>query len=208
MKMNKTICLVTIFFCLTISCSKPHPPDDAASASKQIANDGSKNIKNKNMITQKITPYLWVEKDAKAVADYYLSIFKDGKLKDFRKFDSDESGNDAGIETAVIEIAGMEFSILAACPLFKFNEAVSFVINTKDQAETDYYWDALTKNGGEEGSCGWCKDKYGLSWQVVPTQKFLFIKKKQLHIKENETLKHTKKIALELKVNGYETIYR
>jgi predicted 3-demethylubiquinone-9 3-methyltransferase (glyoxalase superfamily) len=89
------------------------------------------------MITQKITPYLWVEKDAKAVADYYLSIFKDGKLKDLRKFDSDESGNDAGIETAVIEIAGMEVSILAAGPLFKFNEAVSFVINTKDQAETD-----------------------------------------------------------------------
>ena len=83
---------------------------------------------------QKITPSLWVEKDAKAVADYYLSIFKDGKLKDFRKFDSDESENDAGIETAVIEIAGIEFSILAAGPLFKFNESVSFVINTKDQA--------------------------------------------------------------------------
>ena len=118
---------------------------------------------------QKITPCLWVEKDAKAVADYYLSIFKDGKLKDFRKFDSDESGNDAGLETAVIEIAGIEFSILAAGPLFKFNESVSFVINTKDQAETDYYWEALTKNGGEEGSCGWCKDKYGLSWQIVPS---------------------------------------
>lgn len=127
------------------------------------------------MITQKITPYLWVEKDAKVVADYYLSIFKDGKLKDCRKFDSDESGNNAGIETALIEITGMEFSILAAGPLFKFNEAVSFVINTKDQAETDYYWEALTKNGGEEGSCGWCKDKYGLSWQVVPTEYFELI---------------------------------
>src|SRR6187401_2863279 len=108
------------------------------------ANDSRKNIKHRNMIAQKITPYLWVEKDAKAVADYYLSIFKDGKLKDLRQFDSDESGNDAGIQTAVIEIAGMEFSILAAGPLFKFNEAVSFVINTKDQAETDYYWEALT----------------------------------------------------------------
>lgn len=112
------------------------------------------------MMTQKITPYLWVEKDAKSVADYYLSIFRDGKLKDFRKFGSEESGNDAGIETAIIEIAGMEFSILAAGPLFKFNEAVSFVVNTLDQAETDYYWEALTKDGGEEGSCGWCKDKY------------------------------------------------
>ena len=66
------------------------------------------------MDSQKITPYLWVEKDAKAVADYYLSIFKDGKLKDFRRFDNEESGNESGIETAVIEIAGLEFSILAA----------------------------------------------------------------------------------------------
>ena len=161
-----------------------------------------KDIKNKNMITQKITPYLWVEKDAKAVADYYLSIFKDGKLKDFRKFDSDESGNDAGIETAVIEIAGMEFSILAAGPLFKFNEAVSFVINTKDQAETDYFWEALTKNGGEESSCGWCKDKYGLSWQVVPTEYFELIHSDDPIVREKamkNTLKQKKLILSELK---------
>lgn len=151
---------------------------------------------------QKITPYLWVEKDAKAVADYYLSIFKDGKLKDFRKFDSDESGNDAGIETAVIEIAGMEFSILAAGPLFKFNESVSFVINTKDQAETDYYWEALTANGGEEGSCGWCKDKYGLSWQVVPTEYFELIHSDDPVVREKamkNTLKQKKLILSELK---------
>ena len=154
------------------------------------------------MITQKITPYLWVEKDAKAVADYYLSIFKGGKLKDFRKFDGDESGNDAGIETAVIEIAGMEFSILAAGPLFKFNEAVSFVINTKDQAETDYYWEALTKNGGGEGSCGWCKDKYGLSWQVVPTEYFELIHSDDPIVREKamkNTLKQKKLILSELK---------
>jgi predicted 3-demethylubiquinone-9 3-methyltransferase (glyoxalase superfamily) len=151
---------------------------------------------------QKITPSLWVEKDAKAVADYYLSIFKDGKLKDFRKFDSSESGNEAGFETAVIEIAGMEFSILAAGPLFKFNEAVSFVINTKDQAETDYYWDALTKNGGEEGPCGWCKDKYGLSWQVVPTEYFDLIHSSNPAVREKamkNTLKQKKLILSELK---------
>lgn len=129
-------------------------------------------------ITQKITPCLWVEKDAKAVAEYYLSIFKDGKLKDYRKFTNppNEFESEPGsFETAVIEIAGMEFSILAAGPLFKFNEAVSFVVNCKDQAEVDYYWEALTTNGGEEGACGWCKDKYGLSWQVVPTEYFELI---------------------------------
>ena len=175
--MNKLIFLTAIVFCLIISCSNPNQTDNSDNAINQSINaaDSGKNIHYKNMITQKITPYLWVEKDAKAVADYYLSIFKDGKLKDFRKFDGDESGNDAGIETALIEIAGMEFSILAAGPLYKFNEAVSFVINTKDQAETDYYWEALTKNGGEEGSCGWCKDKYGLSWQVVPTEYYELI---------------------------------
>lgn len=202
--MNKLIFLVTIVFCLTISCSNPNQPDKSDNAITQIAiaNDSSKNIKNKTMITQKITPYLWVEKDAKAVADYYLSIFKDGKLKDFRKFDSDESGNDAGIETAVIEIAGMEFSILAAGPLFKFNESVSFVINTKDQAETDYYWEALTRNGGEEGSCGWCKDKYGLSWQVVPTEYFVLIHSDDPVVREKamkNTLKQKKLILSELK---------
>lgn len=151
---------------------------------------------------QKITPSLWVEKDAKAVAEYYLSIFKGGKLKDFRQFNAAESGNEAGFETAVIEIAGIEFSILAAGPLFKFNEAISFVINTKDQAETDYYWAALTANGGEEGSCGWCKDKYGLSWQVVPTEYFDLIHSKDPKVREKamkKTLEQKKLILSELK---------
>jgi predicted 3-demethylubiquinone-9 3-methyltransferase (glyoxalase superfamily) len=158
--------------------------------------------KKTDMISQKITPCLWVEKDAKAVANYYLSIFKDGKLKDFRKFDSNESGNDAGLETALVEIAGIEFSILAAGPLFKFNESISFVINTKDQAETDYYWDALTANGGEESSCGWCKDKYGLSWQVVPTEYFELIHSDDPKVREKamkNTLKQKKLILSELK---------
>ena len=128
------------------------------------------------MNNQKITPCLWLEKDAKAAAEYYLSIFKDGKLKDYRLFENmpnaDGSGNDSSFETAVMELAGVEFSILAAGPMFKFNEAISLVINCKDQDEVDYYWEALTSNGGEEGPCGWCKDKYGLSWQVVPVRVF------------------------------------
>jgi len=199
--MNTFIFPAAIVFCLAISCSNPNKPGNAGNAINPIeqANDSSK---NKTIVRQKITPYLWVDKDAKAVADYYLSIFKDGKLKDFRRFDSSESGNVAGIETAVIEIAGMEFTILAAGPLFKFNEAVSFVINTKDQAETDYYWNALTKNGGEEGSCGWCKDKYGLSWQVVPTEYFDLIHSDNPAVREKalkNTLKQKKLILSELK---------
>jgi predicted 3-demethylubiquinone-9 3-methyltransferase (glyoxalase superfamily) len=71
-----------------------------------------------------------------------------------------------------MEIGGVEFSILAADLFFKFNESISFTINCKYQAEVDYYWDSLTANGGKEGSFGWCKDKYGVSWQVVPVEYF------------------------------------
>jgi hypothetical protein len=112
---------------MLVSCTNANQSAEAGKADEVVMANDSKN-KSNIMVTQKITPYLWVEKDAKAVADYYLSIFKDSKLKDFRRFDSSEAGNDAGIETAVIEIAGMEFSILAAGPLFKFNEAVSFYV--------------------------------------------------------------------------------
>jgi predicted 3-demethylubiquinone-9 3-methyltransferase (glyoxalase superfamily) len=164
------------------------------------------------MTQQKITPCLWVEKDAKAVADYYLAIFKDGKLKDYHLFtnmpkdgnpDNSSGDNLSGeFDTAVMEIAGVEFSILAAGPLFKFNEAISMVINCKDQAEVDYYWEALTSNGGEEGPCGWCKDKYGLSWQVVPTEYFDLIHHSDPAISRKaltNTFKQKKLIISELK---------
>lgn len=164
-------------------------------------------VKTTDMISQKITPCLWVEtKDAKAVVDYYLSIFKDGKLKEFRQYknppEAKEQGGQDSFETAIMEIGDIEFSILAAGPYFKFNESVSFVINCKDQAEVDYYWNALTANGGEEGSCGWCKDKYGLSWQVVPVEYFDLINSDDPKVREKamkNTLKQKKLILSELK---------
>lgn len=155
---------------------------------------------------QKITPCLWVEKDAKEVAEYYLSIFKDGKLKDYQLFENmpgeDGTGNEGRFDTAIIEIAGIEFSILAAGPMFKFNEAISLVINCANQEEVDYYWNALTANGGEEGPCGWCKDKYGLSWQVVPIEYFELIHSKDPEVKNKaimNTFKQKKIILSELK---------
>lgn len=162
--------------------------------------------KKTDMITQKITPSLWVDKDAKAVVDYYLSIFRNGKLKEYHQYknppEAKEQGGQDTFETAVMEIAGIEFNILAAGPYFKFNESVSFVINCKDQAEVDYYWNALTSNGGEEGSCGWCKDKYGLSWQVVPVEYFDLINSDDAEVREKamkNTLKQKKLILSELK---------
>lgn len=123
------------------------------------------------MKTQKITPCLWVEKDAKKAARYYLSIFKKGKMKSHQTF-KNLHGPSGDFDTATLTILGMDFQILAAGPLFKFNEAVSFVVRCKDQAEVDYYWKALTAKGGSEGPCGWLKDTYGLSWQIVPEQYF------------------------------------
>jgi predicted 3-demethylubiquinone-9 3-methyltransferase (glyoxalase superfamily) len=156
-----------------------------------------------DIIKQKITPNIWVETtDAKAVADYYLSIFKDGKLKEHHKYKNPSEAGGGDFETAIIEIADMELSILAAGPFFKFNESVSFVINCKDQAEVDYYWNALTANGGQESSCGWCKDKYGLSWQVVPVEYFDLINSSNPIVREKamkNTLKQKRLILSELK---------
>ncbi len=158
--------------------------------------------KNSTMIKQKITPCLWVDKDAKAVVEYYLSIFKNGKLKEYHKYQNPEEVGGGIFDTAVMEIGDIEFSILAAGPYFKFNESVSFVINCKDQAEVDYYWNTLTANGGQEGSCGWCKDKYGLSWQVVPVEYFDLINSEDPKVREKamkNTFKQKKLILSELK---------
>ncbi|NBP69977.1 MAG: VOC family protein [Cytophagia bacterium] len=174
--------------------------NDADTTANQVPVDSATEI------SQKITPSLWVDKDAKAVVDYYLSIFKDGKLKEYHRYENPPEakaqGGQDSFETAVMEIAGMEFSILAAGPYFKFNESISFVINCKDQTEVDYYWNALTTNGGEEGSCGWCKDKYGVSWQVVPVEYFKLINNEDPLVREKamkNTMKQKKIILSELK---------
>lgn len=198
--MRNYLLLGAIVIGLTISCSNSSQLNNADKAINQTEATHNNNKTNTNMITQKITPSIWVETtDAKAVADYYLSIFKDGKLKEYHKYTNPPEAGGGNFETAIIEIAGMELSILAAGAFQKFNESVSLVINTKDQAETDYYWKALTKNGGQESSCGWCKDKYGLSWQVVPVEYFALINNSDPKVRE-KAMKNTlqqKEIILE-----------
>ena len=192
--------LVLVIFILT-SCN--NNTEKSNNTNETTANDTIKKITDKSIVKQKITPCLWVETtDAKAVADYYLSIFKDGRLKEHRQYKNPAEAGGGHFETAIIDIADMELSILAAGPYFKFNESVSFVINCKDQAEVDYYWNALTSNGGQESSCGWCKDKYGLSWQVVPVAYFDLINSADPKVRAKaikNTLKQKKIILSELK---------
>lgn len=198
--MNKLILITLSVICLLTSCENSNNPDNSINQTSKTTDIASK---HKNSVTQKITPSIWVEtKDAKAVADYYLSIFKDGKLKEHHKYKNPPEAGGGDFETAIIEINGMEFNILAAGPFFKFNESVSFVINCKDQVEVDYYWNALTSNGGQESSCGWCKDKYGLSWQVVPIEYFDLLNSEDPNVREKvmkNTLKQKKLILSELK---------
>lgn len=201
--MNQLIVLGMIVISLTTACSNSSSSNSSDKLINQnsATNDTSNTLNHK--ITQKITPSLWVETtDAKAVVDYYLSIFKDGKLKDHRKYKNPPEAGGGDFETAIMEINGVEFNILAAGPYFKFNESVSFVINCKDQEEVDYYWNALTANGGQESACGWCKDKYGLSWQVVPVEYFDLINNEDPKVRDKamqNTLKQKKIILSELK---------
>jgi len=112
----------------------------------------------------KISPFLWFDNNAEEAVEFYLSVFKDSdRLKVHR------SGG-AGGKVMVIsfELDGQEFVALNGGPIFKFSEAVSFVVYCKDQGEIDYYWDGLLAGGGAPSQCGWLKDKFGLSWQIVP----------------------------------------
>jgi predicted 3-demethylubiquinone-9 3-methyltransferase (glyoxalase superfamily) len=123
-------------------------------------------------ITQKITPFLWFDNQAEEAAKFYTSIFKNSKIENVTRYDeegSKVSGRPKGSAMTVpFQIEGQEFVALNGGPLFKFTEAISFVVNCETQKEVDYYWEKLTA-GGEEVQCGWVKDKFGLSWQVVPT---------------------------------------
>ena len=114
---------------------------------------------------QKITPFLWFDKEAGEAARFYTSVFKGSKIKESRKLENTPSGT---VEIVTIELLGQEFTLMSAGPLFKFNESVSFVVPCETQEEINYYWNKLSADPKAE-QCGWLKDKYGLSWQIVPT---------------------------------------
>jgi len=118
---------------------------------------------------QKITTFLWYDKEAEEAAKFYCSIFKKSKiLGTMRNFEG-VPGSKADVLTVQFRLGDQEFVALNGGPQFKFTEAISLMINCKDQKEVDYYWEKLLAGGGKESACGWLKDKYGLSWQVTPT---------------------------------------
>jgi predicted 3-demethylubiquinone-9 3-methyltransferase (glyoxalase superfamily) len=117
---------------------------------------------------QKIKPCLWVDDRIEEAVNFYVSVFKDGKILEMSRYGDAGPLPKGKVMVANFEIQGQEFMALNGGPQFKFSEAVSFYINCKDQAEVDYYWEQLTADGGEESMCGWLKDKFGLSWQIVP----------------------------------------
>jgi predicted 3-demethylubiquinone-9 3-methyltransferase (glyoxalase superfamily) len=125
---------------------------------------------DREMANAKVYPCLWFEGDAEAAAEFYTSLLPDSHVGKVWHSPADTPSGPAGT-VLVIEftLAGERFQILAGGPAgFKFDESVSFVIECDDQAETDRLWDALTADGGEPGPCGWLKDRYGVSWQIVP----------------------------------------
>jgi predicted 3-demethylubiquinone-9 3-methyltransferase (glyoxalase superfamily) len=124
------------------------------------------------ILKHKITPCLWFDTEAEEAASFYTSVFENSRIKRINRYGKagrEVHGKDAGsVLTVEFEIDGQPFVALNGGPLFKFNEAVSFQVFCDTQNEIDYFWDALSR-GGTESRCGWLKDKYGVSWQIVPS---------------------------------------
>ena len=122
---------------------------------------------------QKVTPFLWFDKQAEEAVQFYTSVFKNSKIGRTLRYDeasAKAAGGEIGsVLTIEFEIEGQKFTALNGGPQFKFNESVSFVVNCETQDEVDYFWEKLIAGGGQESACGWLKDQFGLSWQITPT---------------------------------------
>jgi predicted 3-demethylubiquinone-9 3-methyltransferase (glyoxalase superfamily) len=120
------------------------------------------------MAIQKITPFLWYDTQAEAAAELYTSIFDNSRIIEIQRYGNGGPMPAGSAMTVTFELEGLQFIALNAGPQFMFTEAVSFYVSCDDQEEVDYFWQKLTVGGGEESMCGWLKDKFGLSWQIVP----------------------------------------
>ncbi|PYK68152.1 MAG: hypothetical protein DME50_00100 [Verrucomicrobia bacterium] len=146
---------------------------------------------------QKITPFLWFDNQAEEAVKFYTSIFKDskiGKITRYGEAGEKVAGRPSGsVMTIDFEVEGQKFTALNGGPQFKFTESISFVVNCGTQEEVDYFWDKLTADGGQESQCGWLKDKFGLSWQIVPT-----VLIDMLHDKDSRKSEHVMQAMLQM----------
>lgn len=115
-----------------------------------------------------ITPSLWFDNNLEEAMSFYASVFPDTKIHGTTRYVEGGMGEPGTVMTGDFELLGQRFNAINGGPHFKFSEAVSFIIDCQDQAEVDYYWEKLIADGGAESQCGWVKDKFGLSWQIVP----------------------------------------
>ena len=159
---------------------------------------------------QKITPFLWFDNQAEEAAKFYTSVFKNSKVgKSTRYGEAAEkaAGRPAGsVMTVEFELEGQKFTALNGGPVFKFNESISFVVNCETQEEVDYLWEKLTADGGKEVECGWLRDKYGLSWQIVPT-----VLIEMLQDKDHEKAERVMKAMLQMQkidIEKLKAVYR
>jgi predicted 3-demethylubiquinone-9 3-methyltransferase (glyoxalase superfamily) len=141
----------------------------------------------------RITPFLWFDSQAEDAAHFYTSIFRNSKVVSVNRYGEAGPGPKGSVMTVKFQLDGQEFVALNGGPHFKFSEAISFVVNCETQEEVDEFWEKLSQ-GGEKVQCGWLKDKYGLSWQVVPTDLV-----KMLQDKDPEKSKAVMEAMLQMK---------
>jgi predicted 3-demethylubiquinone-9 3-methyltransferase (glyoxalase superfamily) len=146
----------------------------------------------RRILLQKITPFLWFDDKAEEAMNFYVSVFKNSKVGRVTRYGDAGPGPKGSVMTATFQIEGQEFMALNGGPLFKFTEAVSFFVNCETQEEVDELWGKLSA-GGSEGRCGWLKDKYGLSWQIIPSDLG-----KMLQDKDPEKSKRVMKAMLQM----------
>ena len=120
------------------------------------------------MTHQKIKTFLWYDNAAEEAAEFYCSLFADSGIRSISRYPDGGMGNAGAVMTVEFSLAGVEFVALNGAPMFQFSEATSLTVDCEDQAEVDRLWDKLTANGGSPSRCGWLKDRWGLSWQIVP----------------------------------------
>ncbi len=118
---------------------------------------------------QKITPFLWFNDNAGEAIEFYTSVFKNSKTINVHRYGKTGPGQEGTIMTGTIELEGQQFMLLNAGPMYTFNPSVSFYVNCETQEEVDYYWNKFIDGGGKESRCGWLEDKFGVSWQIIPS---------------------------------------